>query len=574
MTVIILKYKIMKTKVFFFVALFLLTSSIATYSETATGSNPSQKGSINVFASPDLYNLTMQWAEEYKTLHPDITINVTKSTDNNMPGLLNAESGIGFMTHESLASASLQSIWNMVVGRDVIVPVMNAKNPFINEINRKGITQQNFSRLFTGKGNQTWGNLFENGQNVPVHCYLVNNPSVKSGLADFLNNKQFATDCIEFASAAELFAAIQKDPTGLGFCRLTDLADINNQGLANNIQLVPIDKNGNGKIDFMENIYENQETFARGVWIGKYPKALSGNIYSIAAAKPTNEDEIAFLRWVLSDGQQYLSNNGYSDLVSNERQTQSDKLNDTVIFASSPNNNNNAMVRLVLLVVFAFAFLGLMANFIVRRNHHKKVSSAKIPVNSPTVFEENSVIAPKGLFFDKTHTWAFMEKDGSVKIGVDDFLQHITGPVTSVGMKPAGVKIKKGEQLLTIIQKGKHLTIYSPVSGTISSFNQTLLTNSALLNAAPYTEGWVYVIEPTNWLRETQFLLMSEKYMSWIKGEFSRVKDFIATAVKSGTPEFAFVTLQDGGTLKDSILEDLGPEVWEDFQTKFIDCTK
>ena len=167
-----------------------------------------------------------------------------------------------------------------------------------------------------------------------------------------------------------------------------------------------------------------------------------------------------------------------------------------------------------------------------------------------------------------------MEKDGSVKIGIDDFLQHITGPMSGIGMKPAGVKIKKGDPLLTIIQKGKHLIIYSPVSGTITAGNQGLITNSSALNAAPYTDGWVYMIEPTNWPLEIQFLSMADKYRTWLKGEFSRLKDFITAAVNPGTPGYAFIPMQDGGEMKDNILADLGPEVWEDFQTKFIDNVK
>jgi len=36
----------------------------------------------------------------------------------------------------------------------------------------------------------------------------------------------------------------------------------------------------------------------------------------------------------------------------------------------------------------------------------------------PTAFYEDSVTVPKGIFFDKTHTWAFMEKDGFVKLAL------------------------------------------------------------------------------------------------------------------------------------------------------------
>jgi hypothetical protein len=67
---------------------------------------------------------------------------------------------------------------------------------------------------------------------------------------------------------------------------------------------------------------------------------------------------------------------------------------------------------------------------------------------------------------------------------------------------------------------------------------------------------------------------MAEKYKTWIHNEFSRLKDFFATIINSNSIEYAFVTLQDGGALKDNILADLGPEVWDDFQTKFIDITK
>ncbi|MCX6223699.1 MAG: hypothetical protein NTV01_02940 [Bacteroidia bacterium] len=80
---------------------------------------------------------------------------------------------------------------------------------------------------------------------------------------------------------------------------------------------------------------------------------------------------------------------------------------------------------------------------------------------------ESNLIVPKGLYFDKTHTWAFMEKDGTVKVGIDDFLQHVTGAITSIKMKKPGEKIKKGEHILTIVQNGKRLNICAPLSGII-----------------------------------------------------------------------------------------------------------
>ena len=67
---------------------------------------------------------------------------------------------------------------------------------------------------------------------------------------------------------------------------------------------------------------------------------------------------------------------------------------------------------------------------------------------------------------------------------------------------------------------------------------------------------------------------MAEKYKEWLQDEFIRLKDFLAVSMRSNTNVYAHVILQDGGELTDNVLADLGPEVWEDFQTKFIDISK
>ena len=47
------------------------------------------------------------------------------------------------------------------------------------------------------------------------------------------------------------------------------------------------------------------------------------------------------------------------------------------------------------------------------------------------------------------------------------FFSILTGPITRIKMKNAGEKVKKGEHILSIIQNGKQLNLYAPVSGTI-----------------------------------------------------------------------------------------------------------
>ena len=300
----------MKPSILFFIGILLLSHSSAISKETTAGNIPSKGGSINVFTSPDLFNLTMKWVSEYSSKDSGQKIKVIKSTDDDLAVILNSGEGVCFVADESYAALNNQSIWSLVLGRDVIVPVMNSANPLQDEIYRKGISAEGFVRILNSREKPNWGMLVGNVSNIPdipINFYIINDPILKSGVDKFLNNNTVNIDGIKTDSGPEMISAIQKDPNALGFCKLVQIIDPNSQSIADNIRLVPIDKNGNGKIDYMEEIYDNLQDFSRGVWIGKYPRALSGNIYSVSSKKPKNEAEVAFLSWVLTDGQQFLN---------------------------------------------------------------------------------------------------------------------------------------------------------------------------------------------------------------------------------------------------------------------------
>jgi len=565
----------MKTRIILVIGILLSGYSLVISKELSTGKSLNQKGAITIFASPDLYPLTSKWVSEYNQLNPGMNIELLKSETKDISAVLKKGNGIGFVTDGSLSEVNNQSPWSMTVGRNVIVPVMNSMNPLKDEINRTGITSAELDRMFRSSENPTWGMLLPNSKNTPVtplHFYFVNDPAINSGVADFVKENQYKPAGIQVSSEQEMIAVIQKDPNALGFCKLLQIVNPNDQSIAEHVQLVPIDKNGNGRIDYMEAIYSNLQDFSRGVWIGKYPNELSGHIYSVSSAKPKNEAELAFLNWILTDGQKTLNANGFTDLVLSERQTQLAKIHEPALYTTAP-ASSFSMLKGILIVLFVLVVLSIITDTVLRRNKIRRAIITNRTSDIPGIFDENTVLIPKGIYFDKTHTWAFMKKDGLVKIGIDDFLLHITGPLTRVEMKNCGDKIKKGEHLLTIIQQGKQLNIYSPVTGTIKTQNSNLLNDVALLNTDPFIDGWIYTIEPANWSLEIQFMNMAEKYTQWLKTEYSRLKDFFALATRVHVPAFVMV-LQDGGVLRDGILADLGPEIWEDFQTKYIDVTK
>jgi glycine cleavage system H lipoate-binding protein len=236
-------------------------------------------------------------------------------------------------------------------------------------------------------------------------------------------------------------------------------------------------------------------------------------------------------------------------------------------------SNKLKLEIMVLLIFVVFIVLCISVDAMVQFSRKRKSKAPVFTSVSSHIFNEATVAVPKGLYYNKTHTWAFREKNGLVKIGIDDFLLHITGPLSRVKMKQPGEQIRKGEPAITIIQNGKQLVINAPVSGTVKYQNIQLLEDISLINSSPVHDGWIYAIEPSNWEKESQFLIMAEKYKDWLKNEISRLKDFLAYNRQTNNTEFIPVMLQDGGELKDNLLLDFGPEVWEDFQIKFINIS-
>jgi glycine cleavage system H lipoate-binding protein/ABC-type phosphate transport system substrate-binding protein len=560
----------MKTTIFLSVATMLIFLTGNLLSQDVASKNATfQQGSATVMSTPDLYELASKWASEYSSLNHTTRIKVINTTYNSTD--LGISEKLSFISNKSQSAIGNEKNWKMVIGRDIIVPIMNAENPFMKEILQTGVSPEQFAQLFNNPDNRNWGTLLKDGQNTPVQIYMINDESTKNSVIKFLQASQIPVNGINFGTKDEVVAAIQKDPYAIGFCKVVNIMVPGNQDLVEKIRLLPIDKNGNGTLDYMEDIYSNANDFLRGVWIGKYPKSLYNNIYVVSNVPPANETETAFLAWVLTDGQKYMNAIGFCELAGSESQAQLERINTAVINVTPVNDASQAGT--ILLILAALITLGIIVSVVVRSYRKQEDITPDFSLK-PESFSEDAVVLPQGIYFDKSHTWVFREKDGNLSVGIDDFLQHITGPITRVEMKNPGEKVKKGDLLFSIIQSGKQLSLYSPVSGTIKKQNEALISNVSYINSSPYNDGWVYMIEPSNWNKEVLFMEMAEKYKRWIDNEFSRVKDFLAAKLKPESLEYSHVVMQDGGILKEGVLTDFGPEVWEDFQTNFLDNYK
>lgn len=526
-------------------------------SETATTREATENETITLYSTSGLTPLANRLADGFASLYRGKEVLVAGIPESGITDALKNPNGIVLTNSSSLHGTSTSNSWTVTTGRNIIVPVISTSNPRLHEIEQTGISPAGIALMASGSKGM---------------LYLEDDPVVKERVSGFLGMPFASMTGIITAGATEIPRLLADHPSAVAFCRINSILNENQDGLTNSLVFLPIDKNGNGKLDYMENYYSSLQEFTRSVWIGKYPHALCANICIATAGQPTDDKRIAFIKYVLTDGQSGLTAAGFTDLVYNERQTQLDKLAPVSLMLPE-SDNTTAVTEWIIVGVIGLLFLILLTDFLIRRYRTRRLHLAGLAEYSGQSFDETTIRVPGGLLFDKTHTWAFMEESGRVRVGIDDFLQHVTGPITRVEMKDQGERVKKGGLLATVIQEGKQLNVYAPVTGIIREKNLQLPTHSRWLNRAPFEEGWLYKIEPVNWTLESKMLQMADTYRSLLGKEMSRLKDFLSTTLAQD-PSLSLVALQDGGALKDGVLEDLSPKIWEEFQLRFLDTAR
>jgi len=122
---------------------------------------------------------------------------------------------------------------------------------------------------------------------------------------------------------------------------------------------------------------------------------------------------------------------------------------------------------------------------------------------------------PKGL------TWAKVESDGRVRVGLTDLGQRLAAKIRFTRILPKGKMVDQGKMVATL-ETGKWVgPVESPISGTIDEVNMALRGKPTLINDDPYGEGWVVLLKPTK-PEEIKNLVHGEAIFEWYKKEIEK----------------------------------------------------
>ncbi|KAB7628212.1 glycine cleavage system protein GcvH [Alkalilimnicola sp. S0819] len=105
---------------------------------------------------------------------------------------------------------------------------------------------------------------------------------------------------------------------------------------------------------------------------------------------------------------------------------------------------------------------------------------------------------PGDLRYAPTHEWLRLEDDGTVLVGITDHAQQALGDLVFVETPEVGKEVEAGEACAVVESVKAASDIYAPVAGEIIDTNGGLIEAPERVNDAPYGDGWIMRIQPSD----------------------------------------------------------------------------
>lgn len=121
------------------------------------------------------------------------------------------------------------------------------------------------------------------------------------------------------------------------------------------------------------------------------------------------------------------------------------------------------------------------------------------------------------LVYSEEHEWVSKVEGQTVRIGITDYAQSQLGDIVFVEFPEAGAAVTAGDSVGTIESVKTVSELYSPVTGTVTRVNESLVDQPELLNEEPYDGGWIIEVEVDGSLEEAfGKLLTADAYRALI----------------------------------------------------------
>ena len=104
------------------------------------------------------------------------------------------------------------------------------------------------------------------------------------------------------------------------------------------------------------------------------------------------------------------------------------------------------------------------------------------------------MLVPEDLKYAETHEWVRIDKTIGT-VGITDHAQAELTDIVYVELPKVGANVTAKQQAAVVESVKAASDIYSPVSGEVTEVNSQLESEPALVNTAPYAEGWLFKVQ-------------------------------------------------------------------------------
>lgn len=291
----------------------LQLASCGSGSVNNSAGNSELKGDIRLSGAFALYPLAVEWADEFQKLNPGVRVDV--SAGGAGKGMTDAMTGavdLGMVSREIYPKETEKGAIAFPTAQDAVVITINANNPKINELLTQGLTKDMARKIWIDNSVKTVGDILGNDDATPVHIYRRSDAcGAAESFANWLGGKQEDIGGTAVFGDPGVASAIQKDIYGIGFNNIGYAYDIHSHKLNDGLRIFPIDTDNSGDISSDEQFYDCKDNVTKAIAEGKYPSPPARDLYLVSKGIPSNPIVVAFLKYVLTDGQKKNEPLGY-----------------------------------------------------------------------------------------------------------------------------------------------------------------------------------------------------------------------------------------------------------------------
>ncbi len=286
------------------------------------------KGTISISGAFALYPMAVLWAEEFQKLNPDVRIDISAGgAGKGMTDALSQMVDLGMFSREVTPEELAKGAWYIAVAKDAVVGTYNPENESADLITQHGISKEMLMDIYLNQKIKTWGDLYNTTDKTKLNAYTRSDACGAAEMwGKFLGSNQESLKGVGVFGDPGIADAVKNDKSGLGYNNVNYAFDMNTRKPYPGIAIVPLDMNNDGTIREDERLYDTLDDIMDAISSGKYPSPPARDLYFVSKGKPTNIAVIAFLEWIVTDGQKFVHNAGYVNLTDEKVKSELQKL--------------------------------------------------------------------------------------------------------------------------------------------------------------------------------------------------------------------------------------------------------